>query len=261
MLINYCSDLHLQNRALGKKRFKKADVLVLAGDCFSRAPSFKDPEGYNASVEYLRDKIFPKYKRVYYVLGNHDYYHGLIDTAVDWVKSLFPADNLKVLENDGELFEDVLFLGCTLWSSFYNGNPFAMADATCNFPDYKWINKNESSLILPRDTFDRYRVSVGFLRDALAQHQDKRTVIITHHAPLYQCDNPKFSGSMGSSFFCSDLSPLMLDFKQIKAWIYGHTHHNTDFVFEQTRVLSNQRGYPFETNIFTTFAAQKVVEV
>ena len=48
-----------------------------------------------------------------------------------------------------------------------------------------------------------------------------------------------------STAFHSDLSKL-IDRYDIDLWGYGHTHANLDEVVSNTRIVSNQAGYPGE---------------
>jgi hypothetical protein len=49
-------------------------------------------------------------------------------------------------------------------------------------------------------------------------------------------------GSSTSHCFSSDLRYLLRD--PVKVWACGHTHYNFDTMIGDTRLVSNQRGYP-----------------
>ncbi|VAW70408.1 hypothetical protein MNBD_GAMMA10-2202, partial [hydrothermal vent metagenome] len=38
----------------------------------------------------------------------------------------------------------------------------------------------------------------------------------------------------------------VLDDYSIDVWVYGHTHSNLDLTVKNTRIISNQAGYPSE---------------
>ena len=43
------------------------------------------------------------------------------------------------LQNETKLIENVLFIGCTLWTDFQNQNPIVMIDAQSLMSDYREI--------------------------------------------------------------------------------------------------------------------------
>ena len=73
MTLQYCSDLHLefpQNRKFISKHAIKpiGDVLLLAGDIVP----FVVMDEYDDFFDYLSDN----FEKVYWVPGNHEYYHS-----------------------------------------------------------------------------------------------------------------------------------------------------------------------------------------
>ncbi len=50
-------------------------------------------------------------------------------------------------------------------------------------------------------------------------------------------------GDIGPKLKGSDLEDLIRRF-DVDLWLHGHTHHNVDYRVGDTRVVSNQRGYP-----------------
>jgi hypothetical protein len=79
-------------------------------------------------------------------------------------------------------------------------------------------------------------------------YSEKNCVIISHHAPSYKSLNSMHSGNALDGAYASDLSEFILDRPQIKYWIHGHCHMNTDYQIGDCRVLSNQRGYKGESS-------------
>ncbi len=69
--------------------------------------------------------------------------------------------------------------------------------------------------------------------------------MVTHHGPHHVCQHPRYPVSEITGAFHSDLSSL-IDEHDIALWIYGHTHANQDALISDTRILSNQAGYPGE---------------
>ena len=49
-----------------------------------------------------------------------------------------------------------------------------------------------------------------------------------------------------AKYFCADI-PKVVASTRASLWICGHTHYNVDFMLGETRILSNQGGYPHES--------------
>ena len=82
----------------------------------------------------------------------------------------------------------------------------------------------------------------SWLEDQLAQETELPTVVVTHFAPTLKFRNQKFSIDDLTAYFCNDYEDLIKHYKP-EYWFYGHTHFNMNTLFENTYVMSNQRGY------------------
>jgi hypothetical protein len=157
----------------------------------------------------------------------------------------------------------VRFLGCTLWSDFeLLGDPeVAMAHAALAMNDYNQIRVAPAYRRLkPADTRLIHRQSMTWLRAALDDGREAKgsTVVITHNAPSRSCLGGREAVEPFHAAYLSDLDELILEAKP-DLWIYGHLHLSVDVMVGETRVLSNQKGYPFEE--CANFEPDKVVEV
>ncbi len=134
MRIAYASDLHLEfDDSLTLTGLSGVDVLVLAGDVDTM------PEYY---TEFLRKLRLAYAGSVIFVLGNHEYYHGV-------------------------------------------------------FPDDRQQYRNAIA--------HGHQDSIAWLDDQFTSHpHDGPTVVITHHAPSYKSQHPRFAGSPISGGFCSN---------------------------------------------------------
>jgi hypothetical protein len=65
--------------------------------------------------------------------------------------------------------------------------------------------------------------------------------------PTYKDDH-----HMNGAYY-SDLSELILDNPQIKTWVHGHMHNQSDYMIGDTRVVTNPRGYMGYETIANTF--------
>lgn len=84
-----------------------------------------------------------------------------------------------------------------------------------------------------------------WLEDQLEKRYQGKTIVVTHHAPHPISIPSKFPDSPIGPAFYSDLEDLIVKY-DIDLWIYGHTHSNLDDVVADTRIVSNQAGYPGE---------------
>ena len=115
MKINLASDLHLE---FAPMTLPGGDVLILAGDIAEAKRILHDY--HSTRVEpytpgELRYYDFfeyecAKYNRVFYVMGNHEHYHGRFDQTYDNLKGVLPA-NVTLLENEVVEHNGVMFMG------------------------------------------------------------------------------------------------------------------------------------------------------
>ena len=121
MKINLVSDLHLE---FGYQSLPGGDVLILAGDV-AEARSIQKHHHSTKIVSDVPDEHYrcseffyhecAKYKKVFYVMGNHEHYHNKFWKTYDDIKSMMPS-NVTLLENQHEVYEGICFVGATLWT-------------------------------------------------------------------------------------------------------------------------------------------------
>lgn len=215
MKFTITSDLHLEfyNTEYAIKIADKinainADVNIVAGDIDSRKLMF------DYTVEKLIDNCF-------YVKGNHDYYKQQINNDV------------YRLNKDG-----VSILGCTLWTSFDNGNPFVKRAFQTNMADNSYIHKIGYSLIE-----DIEKINEQNFQLILDEQPD---IVVTHHCPTLRSIHEKFKMDRDMNFcFSNDYEKHLYDTK-IKYWCFGHTHHRHNYTIGNTQFICNPAGYPGE---------------
>jgi len=154
------------------------------------------------------------------------------------------SELLHLLENDELIFDDVRFLGCTLWTDYRAaGDPvLSMMEVQQNLSDHHVV-MNGDRLFLPEDAYKLHFASRTWLESKLSQPYPGKTVVITHHAPHLLCKHPSFPMNAIGTAFLSDLSHLV---EMADVWCFGHTHANLDTKVGKCRLVSNQRGYPTE---------------
>ena len=66
--------------------------------------------------------------------------------------------------------------------------------------------------------------------------------VITHHAPHSKSLSGDYVDDELAPAYYSDLSAF-IQAHSIDVWCHGHIHHTNDYTVDNTRVLSNPRGY------------------
>ncbi|WP_226822070.1 metallophosphoesterase [Acidithiobacillus ferridurans] len=249
MRIAYASDLHLEFDAsitltgLSTPAGDPAvDALVLAGDVDTM------PEYY---AEFLRKLRLAYAGSVIFVLGNHEYYNGVFpDDRQKYREAIAHDRHAVLLENESIIIQGVRFLGATLWTDFAGGEQ--MRDCQRMMSDFEVIHDGVSTLqghsgsITPELILKVHRDSIAWLDDQFTNHpHEGPTVVITHHAPSYQSQHPRFAGSPISGGFCSNQEHRIQRWNP-DIWIHGHVHDPMDYRIGRTRVLCNPWGYPDE---------------
>lgn len=253
MKIHYCSDLHLE---FGYQALPGGEVLILAGDVAEARSIVKQHhstkivqdtpnEAFRCS-EFFRHEC-AKYEKVFYVMGNHEHYHGRLDKTVGDLRAVMPA-NVTILEQEAVDYRGVMFLGATLWTDLNKGDDLTRFHLRHAMNDYRTItNKYDNGTyhkLIPEFTAGVHRRTREYFDVVLREHPDRPFVVITHHAPTMASISPKYvHDTLMNGGYASDVSELILDRPNIKYWIHGHIHDPVDYMVGSTRVVSNPRGY------------------
>lgn len=255
MRIHLLSDVHLEFEGFDPP-LVDADLLVLAGDIGNGLQGIEWAK--SIAVRYRYGVVF--------IAGNHDFYKQRYPSHILALRDAAFGSNVAVLENNELTFlnESVRILGATLWTDFclygLHDEVHARFLAVRNMNDYAYIKKDDDSKLTPLDTSNAHTESVAWLKQQLAEPFSGKTVVVTHHAPSMRCIDARFTDRRDalSPAFASNLDYLMeprIVGSGVKSspdlWLYGHTHLNTDFSINGTRVVSNQRGYPSESGMET----------
>lgn len=251
--ISLCSDLHLE---FNYQELPGGEVLILAGDiCEARSMS----RAFHQTKPYPREAGgYPcwdffefecaKYEKVFYILGNHEHYHGRFDKTYNELKTLLPA-NVTLLEDQVEEYQGVMFMGSTLWTDLNKNDSLTAFHLKQNMNDYKvvqnhYVTRDVYHKLTPEHTAGIHYKTLQYFKLMLQEHRDKPFVVITHHAPTHESTNERYKYDyLMNGGYVSDLSDLILDNENIKVWVHGHTHDAVDYMVGSTKVLSNPRGY------------------
>jgi predicted phosphodiesterase len=264
MKLQVLSDLHTEFAAYDLPD-TDADVVILAGDIGVGLAGVK---GAMAASKRIG-------KPVLYVPGNHEFYHNeqvlrdaAYDPAVDGIEELIlrmketaAGSEVAVLNNDEFRHGNTRFLGMTFWTDFElfgaEARDFAMIRASNGINDFTGTIKHRERSFEPRDALEKHLESLRWLTDKLTEKWTGKTVVITHHAPSLNSISSNFRTDPLSACFASDLDAFVA-VSSIDLWFHGHTHYCVDYQLGDTRILSNQRCYPYER---TQFDDRLVVEV
>jgi Icc-related predicted phosphoesterase len=235
MRIRLFSDLHLE-MAEFEPPATACDVVVLAGDIHTRG----------RGLEWATDR-FPD-TPVLYVPGNHEYYGQTLQK------------HLQALMKESDGTNDVVFLGCTLWTDFQLfGEPrVAGYEASRVVTDFRRIRTLPNySKFSPLEAAVLHRRSRDWLRERLEQYAGRRIVVATHHAPSARSLPEEYADDLVSAAYASNLDEFVEGYAPL-LWLHGHVHTANDYFLGSTHVVSNPRGYPGEE---TGFRPDLVLEV
>jgi Icc-related predicted phosphoesterase len=235
MKIAYGSDLHFEfYDEMGYKEIidswkfdKDTDLIVIAGDVHVHA----------LNIVYVLEHINRVHNiPVFYVPGNHDYYHSsFIEENDVFNRFLYKEDCYSVLLNDSIDINGITFFGCmgNIDSSYEEINV------------WKHGALNDFRLIKDFDDHEKYGKFEHKCLDRGLQHTEGKSIVVTHTMPSPRCINDKYSGSLLNPCFANNWEDIIYKHNPLY-WICGHTHDEVDIVINDTHVLANPFGYPYE---------------
>ena len=204
------SDLHLEK---GFKRIIKASkpYLLLGGDIGN-----PNQENYK---QFLHD-MSSKFEKVFVLTGNHEYdntQQSELFKVEEKVKNICSMrNNLFYLQKNTHKIcdnENIYIAGCTFWAG------------------------------LPKSKTIYHLEHIKWLTDTLKSNPQNNYIVATHHCPLYECLNIKYSQKT-PNYFASDQTNI-IKLQNMIAWIYGHSHIHKDINIYGKWLVSNQYGsYP-----------------
>jgi Icc-related predicted phosphoesterase len=266
MRIHYMSDLHLEFGALDKA-LPKGDVLVLAGDITLVAaldPAKADRSARSVREATLRlfDEAQRNFRRVVYLMGNHEHYGFCIDDSADVIRRHFP--DVTLLEDGHVDLGDAILCGATLWTDMGGGDPaveLAVQRAMSDFYIIETRDGDRLRALRAADVRPRFAASRAYVAKVAEENPTKKLVVATHHAPSKLGVAPSQRESRINAAYYTDLSTFIGERPNIVAWIHGHTHVQTEYDIGQCRVRSNARGYAGRERAAASFEPDKWFEV
>jgi len=239
MKFQLISDLHLENyKELPKIRdlfTPLAPNLILAGDiCFIKHRHF---------LPFFQ-KLSPLFRRIIYVLGNHEFYMNN-DLRMDTISCmtlkakaiLEPFNNIQILDKEFiELDDDIVVLGCTLWSYI------SKKDFTCGMqylPQSNFVRHKTTIVLRPDITNKMYLEQKIWLKDMLDRFEHKKKIVVTHYVPSSKGIDDQFHFFTKAYYSHSD--DLV---RQANIWCCGHTHEQKIVHIGKTPLYINAAGNP-----------------
>jgi Icc-related predicted phosphoesterase len=277
MKIKLVSDLHLEFSDINIVNDQDYDVLILGGDICIAQDLHDHPESNYTSdqaaiangtglgrrqqrAQAYRDffkRCSFQFPHVIYIMGNHEFYNGKFFAGIEYMReALAKYPNIHMLEQDtvvindrnketGEV-TDVVFVGGTLWTDMNKGDPLTMHAIEGMMNDFRII-RNDFRNYAPmsaRDVVSRHARTLGYFKTVLAEHKDKKCVVVGHHSPSFQSVHAMYADqTLMNGGYHSDLSEFILDHPQVVLWTHGHTHYPFDYKIGETRIICNPRGY------------------
>jgi len=261
MKIAIASDLHLEFGDIDLKNTENVDMLIIAGDLLITQYLHDYPEvlpippekewGFKQGTaiifrEFLK-RINDEFPKTIIIAGNHEFYHGKWNQTLCTLKQEYiKYPNIKFLEDDHIILDDIVFVGGTLWTDMNKEDPRTRMDIKYRMNDFEIIRNEDSGYrkLTPDDTIIRHKKTLNYFSKIVYENKDKKIVIVGHHSPSKLSTHYKYAGEFEmNGGYSSDLSEFIIDNPNITLWIHGHTHYGFDYILGETRIICNPRGY------------------
>ena len=252
MKIQYCSDLHLEFKEnknfLSKNPLQPSgDILLLAGDII--------PFALLKEHDYFFDFVSANYERVYWVPGNHEYYHYELKDEKNLLHEKI-RHNVFLVNNQIIPCKNVNLIFSTLWSAISPQNEWVVQQSVSDFS----VIKIQGKRITPAQFNSLHQTDYAFLKTALNASDSKVNVVVTHHVPTFFNYPERYKSSSINQAFAVELYDFILN-ANAAYWIYGHHHQNTpEFKIGNTIMLTNQLGY-VRQNEHEEFKTNAVIKI
>lgn len=297
MKLQLLSDLHLEaNPAFVATPAVGADLLVLAGDIGSYQQRRDGGAMTEPDWGLQRFSPLPQYAGwpvpVVFVPGNHEYDGLDVDQAHRDLRATCDRLGIRWLERETWRLGEVRLIGTTLWADYdalaevapavkpvarntgkrpgpvplsipsvdpltHRMRQREKAFRAANFYLSKMAGERHGRLFDAEAMRELALECQAWLRDALAQPFEGRTVVITHFAPTLHSADPRYGLSPGTAGFCNALDDLL---PLADTWLHGHLHCPQDLQVGRCRIVANPLGYAHK-NEQLAFAPQALITV
>lgn len=235
MKIQYCSDLHLEfpenkEYLIENPIDPQADILILAGDIIP----FAILDKHQDFLDYISDR----FKLVYWLPGNHEYYYSDINSRSGFLDEMI-RENVFLVNNCIKEVFGIQFIFSTLWSYISPGKQAMIQRGMSDFQ----VIKDQDRLLNVEHYNLLHQESLQFIQEAVARLKTNKKVVVTHHVPTSLHYPQQYINSPINEGFRTELTDY-IEKSGIDYWLYGHHHSNVDnFEIGATQLLTNQLGY------------------
>lgn len=262
MKIDIISDLHADFYVRMHKGLKEKNVLKFIEnmyeenhECGEVLMVAGDISHYNTLTKRVLELLLEVkgYKKIFFVLGNHDYYlisnnakHRYRNNSknrINEVKEMF-SENPDIHYLDGEIVEynGVKFGGC---NGFYDGSYTMKVNPMANAWEL-WKRVMNDYVYIKGYPDGFYEIS-GIEKQKLENVYKEADVIMTHVNPMPHAMffDEEHRMDPVTGFYAFD-GEYQVEHTPAVLWLFGHTHTEKDIEVYGTRVMCNALGYPQE---------------
>lgn len=244
----FISDVHLEQQQPSAKDmtqyFKEKIIkpekknIILAGD-------IADIRGDSQLLANFLEYCSTNWVNVYYVLGNHEFYHTkkTYHYVLQKITELCDSfHNVYLLNNNIIEFDTHYIIGSTLFSEITVKSPHPKTLGFNNFNHIKMKNDKKWTVPISIEFYNNLAIEQKkWLTDTVKSHTDKPLIVVTHY-PLVKMGtiDKKYleEGEINLQHFVNDIDLSEFTDQQIIA-ISGHTHFKHDFTIGNINYLSN----------------------
>lgn len=213
----------------------RPDVVILAGDISSGAKAAEWATNAFAGTPVL------------YVSGNHEPYGKNLDHVQDEIEAACTlVSNVHFLNCSKYIYDNVRFIGATLWTDFKlfgdDARAEAMREAELVMTDYKRIRLASKGYrkLRAADTAQLHAAHKSWIKKKLAEPFAGMTVVVTHMAPSMRSVPEQYRTDLSSAAYASRMDDLV---SRADLWVHGHIHETLDYRIGKCRVVCNPCGY------------------
>lgn len=236
------SDLH--GRINRMEINKKADILLFAGD---------SSENLDITFKMLNLSTIP----VLFIPGNHEFYHKDYYDTYMRLKDFCDKSNGNIIFLDNEVVEidDYQIIGNTLWSDFFNLDPFLIESSWSTINDYRCISTINQTSEIKEEILSLHEIHCKNIKDIMLGNDEIKKNILK---PYLEKRLSTFNGENRYDYIDTNMFTPYHSFimnKKNKKWLNNSlsdnfngkrivmTHHSPSY---SPLVLGGYRASPFE---------------
>ena len=248
MIIDYISDLHIDHRLVKVDKYNirkmiepmmpKGEILIVAGD------TNEDNSDLLMFLRIVKREF--NYKRIYFVLGNHELYGSEFSHYKEKIlalkEKLTHYEDIYLLDGQVEEYNGIKIGGTMMW---YDGSYSKHIKQKFDLNEV-WKSFMPDTCIRGLNYYNEIFFEE---RKKLLKIYKECDILVTHIPPL---NEPKyiakvFQKSIATAFFCFDGSEFIKD-TSAKHWVFGHVHTKLETELNNIKFHCNPSGYIREAN-------------